>query len=94
MAVRVRIPLGPPHEALLVTDRAVLSDKGSKHVYVVDAQNKVESRLVTVGQLQPDGLRVITQGLKKDDAVIVGSFKLVGPGSKVQPEQIAMPVVK
>ena len=94
MAVRVRIQLGPPHEALLVTDRAVLSDKGSKHVYVVDAQNKVESRLVTVGQLQPDGLRVITQGLKKDDAVIVGSFKLVRPGSKVQPEQIAMPVVK
>jgi hypothetical protein len=47
-----------------------------------------------VGPLQADGLRVITQGLKKDDAVIVGGFSLVRPGATVQPDPVVMPALK
>ena len=42
MFVRVRLPIGQPHPALLVIDRAVGSDQGLKYVYVLDAENKVQ----------------------------------------------------
>ncbi|HEV3446168.1 MAG TPA: efflux RND transporter periplasmic adaptor subunit, partial [Gemmataceae bacterium] len=41
MFVRIRLPIGQPHKAMLIIDRAIQSDQGLKFVYVVDAQNKV-----------------------------------------------------
>ena len=52
MFVRIRLPIGQPHPALLVIDRAIGSDQGLKYVYVVDAENKVQYRRVTTGPLQ------------------------------------------
>ena len=49
MFVRIRLPLGPPHPALLVIDRAIQSDQGQKYVYVVNAENKTEYRQVVTG---------------------------------------------
>src|SRR5262249_36741368 len=59
MFVRVRLPIGQPHQARLVIDKAIQSDQGLKYVYVVDSENKVQYRRVTTGALQPDGMRVI-----------------------------------
>jgi multidrug efflux system membrane fusion protein len=94
MFVRVRLPIGQPYEAMLVIDRAVISDQGVKFVWVVDAENKVELRRVTLGQLQPDGLRVVQQGLKKDDTVVVGGLQRLRARLKIQPESVAMPMLK
>jgi multidrug efflux system membrane fusion protein len=91
MFVRIRLPIGPPHRALLVIDRAVASDQGLKYVYVLDAQNKVQYRRVTTGPLQDDGLRVIAQGLKPDEAVVVGGLQQVRPRMQVEPERTPMP---
>ena len=79
MFVRIRLPIGLPHPALLVIDRAVGSDQGLKFVYVVDAQNKVQYRRVTTRALQSDGLRVIESGLKPDEWVVVGGLPQVRP---------------
>ncbi len=35
---RVRVPIGEPHPALLVSDRAVESDQGQKILYVRERQ--------------------------------------------------------
>jgi membrane fusion protein, multidrug efflux system len=91
MFVRIRLPIGPPHPALLVIDRAVASDQGLKYVYVLDAENKVQYRRVTTGPLQDDGLRVIAQGLKRDEWVIVGGLQQVRPLMQVEPERTPMP---
>ena len=64
MFVRVRLPIGKPHDALLVIDRAIGSDQGMKYVYVVDDKNIVQQRRVETGALQDDGLRVIDGGLE------------------------------
>ena len=64
MFVRVRLPIGKPHEALLVVDRAIGSDQGLKYLYVVDDKNVVQQRRVQTGALQEDGMRVIDSGLK------------------------------
>ena len=90
--VRVRIPLGEPHDALLVTDRAVGTDQGLKYLYVIDAQNKVQYRRVTLGPLQDDGLRVIASGLQPDDWVAISSLQQVRPRMEVKPDQVAMPI--
>ena len=58
MFAKIRLPIGAPHQALLVRDRAIASDQGLKYVYVVDADNKVQSRRVTTGALEEDDLRV------------------------------------
>jgi multidrug efflux system membrane fusion protein len=93
MFVRVRFPIGQPHEALLVIDRAIGFDQGLKFVYVVDGQNKVQYRRVTTGPLQEDALRVITQGLSPDDRVLVGGLQQVRPRMPIAPEPTAMPTL-
>ena len=93
MFVRIRLPIGPQHPALLVIDRAISSDQGLKYVYVIDAQNKVQYRRVTTGALQENGLRVIQSGLKPEDWVAVGALQQVRTGMNVRPDQTAMPTL-
>jgi multidrug efflux system membrane fusion protein len=93
MFVRVRLPIGQPHPALLVIDRAIGSEQGQKFVYVVDADNKIQYRRVKTGPLQEDGLRVITDGLKADDSVLVGGIQQVRPQMQIQPEPREMPTL-
>jgi multidrug efflux system membrane fusion protein len=93
MFVRIRLPIGPKHPALLVIDRAIGSDQGLKYVYVVDAQNKAQYRRVKTGPLQDNGLRVIADGLNPDDRVIVGGLQQVRPRLEVRPDETPMPTL-
>jgi RND family efflux transporter MFP subunit len=88
---RVRSPIGRPHRALLVSDRALDTDQGQKVLYFVNEKNEVESRPVRVGALH-DGLREITNGLKSGERVIVNGLQQVRPGMTVEPKLVDMPV--
>ena len=92
MFVRIRLPIGKPHSGLLVIDKALSSDQGQKYLLVVDQNNVVQYRRVKTGALQPDGLRIIEEGLQPNEAVIVSGLQLVRPLMKVEPESVAMPV--
>jgi RND family efflux transporter MFP subunit len=87
---RVRVPVGLPHKALLVSDRALDTDQGQKILYVVNDKNEVVSRPVRVGALH-DGLRAIEDGLKPGERVIVNGLQLVRPGITVEPKLVDMP---
>jgi multidrug efflux system membrane fusion protein len=93
MFVRVRLPIGQPHPALLVIDRAIGSDQGLKFVYVVGADNKIQYRPVTTGALQDDGLRVVESGVGRDDWVVVGALQQVRPNMPVEPDRVEMPTL-
>jgi multidrug efflux system membrane fusion protein len=93
MFVRIRLPIGEPHQALLVIDRAVSSDQGMKFVYVLDSENKVQYRRVTTGAQQSDGLRVIEDGLQPTDWVITSGLLQVRPKMKVEAERVPMPTL-
>jgi multidrug efflux system membrane fusion protein len=58
-------------------------------VYVIDAQNKVTYRPVTVGRLD-DGLRIVQKGLQPGETVVVNGLQRVRPGVVVAPERVAM----
>ncbi len=89
--VRVRVPIGEAHRALLVADRALDTDQGQKIVYVVNDKNEVVSRPIRLGALH-DGLRVIEDGLKPGERVIVNGLQQVRPGVTVEPKLVDMPV--
>ena len=82
--VRVRIPFGKPHQAMLVTERAIGMDQKQKYLLTVNKENVVEYRRVTVGSLQ-NGMRVIESGIQPDDRVIVNGLLRVRPGVTVTP---------
>jgi RND family efflux transporter MFP subunit len=79
---RIRLPIGQSYKALLISDEAVFSDQGRKAVYVVNAEDKVEYRAVTLGQ-SIHGLRVIKDGLAEGDRVVISGMQRVRPGSAV-----------
>ena len=76
--------------ALLIDDKAVLTDQDRKYVYVLGADNKAQRRDVKLGRLN-DGLRVVTEGLSAGDQVVVsGVQKIFFPGMAVKPQTVAM----
>jgi RND family efflux transporter MFP subunit len=85
--VRVRVPIGEPYHALLVPEPAVGTDQGQKFLYVLDDENKVAYRRVQVGKLH-DGLRVIAEGLKPNERVVVVGLQRVRPDIKVDAQLI------
>jgi RND family efflux transporter MFP subunit len=90
---RLRMPVSPPHQALLVGERALDNDQGQKVVYVVDKDDKVISRAVRMGALH-DGLREVTDGLRPGERVIVNGLQQVRPGATVEPKLVRMRTLK
>jgi RND family efflux transporter MFP subunit len=82
---RVRLPGSPTYIALLVPDVAIGSEQVRKFVLVVDGDNVVRQKYVKLGQAV-DQLRVIKDGLKADDLVIVNGLMRARAGQKVTPE--------
>jgi RND family efflux transporter MFP subunit len=82
--VRVRVPM-EAKTALLVPDAAIGSNQSGRYVLVLNADNVVEQRTVEPGFLV-DNLRVINEGLKPDDRVVVDGLLRAIPGQKVDPK--------
>ncbi|MET3106426.1 multidrug efflux system membrane fusion protein [Oxalobacteraceae bacterium GrIS 2.11] len=76
-------------KALLINDRAVGTDQNRKFVFVIDATNKAEYRPVKLGQTVA-GLRVVTEGLKIGERVVVNGLQRVHPGASITPEVVPM----
>lgn len=87
---RVQLQGSGQSSAMLVDDKAVLTDQDRKYVYVVGADNTAQRKDVVLGR-SVDGLRVIQSGLSPRDRVIVqGVQKVFFPGMPVLPKQVAM----
>jgi membrane fusion protein, multidrug efflux system len=82
---RIRVIGSAPYEALLLPDTAITNDQSRKIVFVVNKDDTVEMRPVTLGPLD-QGLRVIREGLTKDDRVVVDGLQRARVGAKVTPQ--------
>lgn len=87
---RVRVIGSSPYGALLIPDTAVATDQSRKIVFVVKEDKTVEARPVVLGPLD-EGLRVIREGLKAEDHVIVDGLQRVRVGAKVAPKMAQAP---
>jgi multidrug efflux system membrane fusion protein len=79
---------GGPLDALLIPDAAVVSDQASKVVLIVNSDNKVIAKPVTLGGMAR-GLRVVASGLQPTDRVVIGGLAnpFVRPGVLVAASQ-------
>jgi RND family efflux transporter MFP subunit len=92
MFARVRVPFSRPYTGLCVSDRAVVSNQGTKVLYVITAQNVVAERTVELGRIVAPGLRHVRKGLQPTDRIAVANLHRLMPGAKVAPALVEMPL--
>jgi len=88
---RVRIPGSGKYEALMIPDEGIGTDLSQKFVFVVNDQGIAEYRAVQLGPII-GGLRVIREGLKPEDLVIIKGTQRARANMKVDPERQEIPV--
>jgi RND family efflux transporter MFP subunit len=86
----VRLILGENPDALLIPETALVETQAGTHVFVVGKDNKVESRKVVAGSSYKQQ-RVVNEGLKLGESVIIEGVQKVRPGMTVKPEAAAPP---
>ncbi len=87
---RVRVLGSGEFKAMLIDDKAVLTDQDRKYVYVVDAKGQAQRKDVQLGRTA-DGLRIVESGLAAGDKVIVsGVQKVFMPGMPVKAKTVTM----
>jgi multidrug efflux system membrane fusion protein len=87
---RVQLQGTAPFSAVLVSDKAILTDQDRKYVYVLGPDSTAQRRDVVLGG-SVDGLRVVNSGLKPTDRVVVdGVQKVFFPGMPLKPTIVDM----
>lgn len=87
---RVQLLGSGEFKAVLVDDKAILTDQDRKYVFVVDKDGKAQRRDVELGRTA-EGLRIVSEGLAAGDRVIIdGVQKVFMPGMPVQAKEISM----
>ena len=73
------------HENTLSVPVTAFSRKETATVYVINPQNEIQERTVTLGLETPTMIEVL-EGVKENELVMIGSRTLVEPGQKVAPK--------
>jgi len=82
--VTARLHLGDQKDALLVPQSAIGSTQIGRRLLIVGEGDKVEQRLVKLGDSDGDMI-IVTDGLKSGDRVITGQPQKLRPGAVVEP---------
>jgi multidrug efflux system membrane fusion protein len=87
--VRLRVPGSGTYKGVLIQDRAVGTDLDKRFVLAVNRDGTVQYRAVVLGPIV-DGLRLVRDGLRPGDRVIVNGLQRARPGTKVEVQLVAM----
>ena len=86
---RIKLVANDSYDAILIDERAVGNDLGKKFVLVLKPDDTLEYRSVTLGT-RIDGLRVVEEGLRPADTIVINGLQHVAAGAKVQATRVAM----
>jgi len=87
---RVQLEGRAEYMAMLIDDKAIMTDQDRKYIYVLGPEDNVKRKDIVLGSVH-DGLRVVQSGLDANDKVIVAGFqKIFAPDTKVKPNLVAM----
>ncbi|NRA71922.1 MAG: efflux RND transporter periplasmic adaptor subunit [Gammaproteobacteria bacterium] len=86
---RIKLIGSASYQGILIDDKAVGTDLNNKFVMILDQHNTVQYRAVTLGQKQ-QSLRLISQGLKAGDTVVINGLQRIRPGITVDPTVVPM----
>lgn len=82
MFLRVRLPVGDAHPAMLIPQAVIGSDQAQKYVMIINSESKAEKCPINVGEIQPDTLQVAIPEMIVRDA---NGFHVAKPGEKGEP---------
>jgi multidrug efflux system membrane fusion protein len=86
---RISIAGSASYQGILIDDKAIFTDLNNKFVLVVNAQNTLEYRGITLGE-KIHGLRIVTAGLQPKDIIVVNSLQKVRPNVTITPKLTEM----
>lgn len=89
---RISILASDKYQGVLVPEEALGTDQDSRVVFIVGPDNVVGQRKVRVGPRR-DGYRIIREGLKGDELIVVNGLAKVRPGTKIEPKLTTLPAV-
>ncbi|WP_407657384.1 efflux RND transporter periplasmic adaptor subunit [Kushneria phosphatilytica] len=90
MFARVQLRGGGEQNAILIDDKAVLTDQDRKFVYVVNDQGITVRKDIQPGR-KVDDLRVVVSGLAPGDRIVVrGAQRIFFPGAPVSARSVPM----
>lgn len=87
---RISIAGSRAYQGILIPDEALGTDQDRRIVYVVGPDKKVSTKVVRPGP-RIDGYRVIREGLKGDETVVINGLMRVRPGIAVDPKMTELP---
>ncbi|GAA6184527.1 efflux RND transporter periplasmic adaptor subunit [Aliiglaciecola sp. 2_MG-2023] len=73
---------------LLIPDKSIGTDQSRKYVNLINQDNQIERRFVTLGELHTRELRIIEQGLEEGDKIVVNGMMRARPGATVSPVEV------
>lgn len=82
--VRVRIPADEIKNAVLIPETALAYNQSGPFLLLVNKKDSVMQRSVDLG-CRYKNLRVVENGLKPEEQIIISGLQLVRPGMKVSP---------
>jgi RND family efflux transporter MFP subunit len=101
--VRVRLPIGEAHPALMVREQSLVTDQGGKTVFVIKEKKDERGQTVKNAKGEPtlvvvvrdvgtvgvlrDGFREVQKGIEPGDWVVVEGMQRLRPGVEVTAEK-------
>ncbi|EKF54569.1 RND family efflux transporter MFP subunit [Galbibacter marinus] len=71
------------HDAIMIPDHIIGTNQSVRFVYVLNDSSEVVSKAVELGPLHSNGLRIVREGLSKDDKLITNNLQKIRPGMLV-----------
>lgn len=75
----------PYADALMIPQKATFEILDKTYVYVVNAEDKLEQRLITIGAEMPH-VFLVTDGLQENDRILIEGLRRVRNGMKIDPD--------
>jgi membrane fusion protein, multidrug efflux system len=89
----IEVPGSTPYQGVLIPDEAIGTDQDRRIVWVVADDNTVSPRVVRPGP-RIDGYRLVREGLKGDETIVISGLQRVRPGAKVTPQPQELPAAR
>lgn len=81
---RIRITVTQENDVIIVPQRCISELQGQYSVFVVNSENKIESRQIKIGDKYNDYF-IIIEGLKENEKVVLEGMQKVRNGMEVEP---------
>jgi RND family efflux transporter MFP subunit len=90
---RIQILGSGVYDGILVPEEAIGADQNRRIIFVVGDDNRVIAKPVRLGP-HVDGYRVVREGLKGDETVVVNGLMRVRPGAEIKAQMITLPPIR